>query len=91
MVINAGHRFVIFNSPWLRLGEEIFKVDYNPDLNEAERFENTENKTQGQLHEVRKALGSRLAGDMSSEKWIAKLVSYDVIGSSSDSNEQMSL
>ena len=78
-VISAGHRFVMLYSPWLRLGEEIFKVEYNPDLDEAECFENNENRVQGQLQEIRKVLGSRLADEMSSEKWIAKAVSYDII------------
>jgi len=74
-VINAGHKFVMVYSPWLRLGEELFKIDYNPDLGDAERFENIENKDQGQLHEVRKVLTHQLANEMSSETWIAKAVS----------------
>jgi hypothetical protein len=62
-------------SPWLRLGEETFKTEYDPEAIEAERFENSDNKVQGQLREIRKILGTRLANEMSSETWIAKAVS----------------
>ena len=65
-------------SPWLRLGEEMFKIDYNPDLDDAEHFENIENKDQGQVHEIRKVLGCQLANEMSSETWIAKAVSIHI-------------
>jgi len=62
-------------SPWLRLGEETFKVEYDLDAIEAERFENGDNKVQGQVHEIVRILGTRLALEMSSETWIAKAVS----------------
>ena len=61
-------------SPWLRLGEETFKVEYDPEANEAECFENSDNKVQGQVHEIVKIFGTRLASEMSSETWIAKAV-----------------
>jgi len=77
-VINAGHKFVIIYALWLRSGEEVFKIDYNPDLDKAERFENIENKDQGQLREVRMVLGCQLANEMASETWIAKAVSYNI-------------
>jgi len=77
-VINAGHKFVLVYSVWLRLGEEIFKIDYNPDFDEAERFENIENKDQSQLREIRKVLGCQLANEVPSETWIAKAVSYSI-------------
>lgn len=74
-VINAGRRFVMLYSPWLRLGEGTFKVDYDPESDEAERFENSGNKVQGQLREIKKVLGAQLSVEMSSEAWIAKAVS----------------
>jgi len=77
-VVNAGHKFVMVYSLWLRLGEDMFKIDFNPDINDAERFENIENKDQGQLHEIRKVLGWQLANDVSSETWIAKAVSRNI-------------
>lgn len=62
-------------SPWLRLGEETFKAEYDPEVDEAERFENGDSKVQRQVHEIVKVLGTRLASEMSSERWIAKAVS----------------
>lgn len=62
-------------SPWLRHGEETFKVEYDSEVDEAERFENSDNRVQGQIHEIVKVLGPRLASEMSSETWIGKVVS----------------
>jgi len=74
-VIDAGRHFVILYSPWLRLGEGTFKVEHDPDSEEGERFENGDNKVQGQLREIMKVLGARLSDKMFSETWIAKAVS----------------
>lgn len=74
-VINAGHRFAMLYSPWLRKGEGTFKVECNSESEEAERFENAENKIQGQVREIKIVLGAQLSGEMSSEAWIAKAVS----------------
>ena len=84
-VISAGHQFVILYSPWLRLGEETFKVEYNAEVDEAEHFENGNNKVQGQVHEIIKILGTCLASEMSSETWIAKAVGT-LLGVTSKSN-----
>ena len=78
-VISAGHQFVILYSPWLRLGEETFKAECAEESIEAERFENSDSKVQGQLGEIRKILGTQLAGEMTSEVWIAKAVSQTFI------------
>jgi hypothetical protein len=75
-VISAGHLYVIIYAPWLRLGEETFKVEYDPEADQDERFENSENKAQGQLHEIIRVLGSRFAKEVSSEAWIAKAVHF---------------
>jgi len=80
-VISTGHQFVILYSPWLRLGEETFKVEYVEESIEAECFENSDSKVQGQLREIRKVLGTQLAGEMISEVWIAKAVSQTFIAS----------
>jgi hypothetical protein len=74
-VINAGHHFVMLCSPWLRR-QDIFKVEYNPDFDEEERFENGDNMNQGQLQEIMKVLpvGARSSEQMS-EPWIARVVS----------------
>ena len=74
-VIDAGRQFVILYSPWLRLREGTFKSEYDPDSEEGERFENGDNKVQGQLREIMKVLGARLSDKMFSETWIAKAVS----------------
>lgn len=78
-VSNGGHKFVMLYSPWLRLGEGTFKVKYNPELDEAdsERFENSDNKVQGQLREIKELLGDQLFDELSSEAWIAKAVSHN--------------
>jgi hypothetical protein len=78
LVIKAGHQFVMLYSPWLRLGEGTFKIEYDPDSDEAQRFENGDNKVQGQLREIRKLLGVQLSAEMS-EMWITKAVSQQII------------
>jgi hypothetical protein len=78
-VTSAGHRFVILYSPWLRLGEATFKVECNPEWDEAERFETVDNKIQGEVQEIKIVLGPQLSGEMSSELWIAKAVSQPLI------------
>jgi hypothetical protein len=77
--INAGHQFVMLYSPWLRSPEETFRAEYIQDFNEAERFENNENKVQAQLREIMKILGSQLSSEISSETWISKAVRYSSI------------
>ena len=74
-VIDAGHRFVMLYSLWLRNGEGTFKIECDLESAEAERFENAENKTQGQVREIKMVLGAQLSGEISSEAWIAKAVS----------------
>jgi len=74
LVIQAGHQFVMLYSPWLRLGEGIFKIEYVPESDEGQRFENADNKVQGQLQEIRKVLGAQLSAEMS-ETWLIKAVS----------------
>lgn len=74
-VIDAGRKFVILCSPWLRLGEGTFTIKYDPEMNHGDRFENSHNKAQGQVQEVMEVLGARLSEEMSSESWIAKAVS----------------
>lgn len=72
-VIKAGHQFVILYSPWLRLGEGTFNVEYDEEFDEGQRFENGDNKAQGQLREIMKVLGARLSAEMS-EAWLVKAV-----------------
>ena len=74
-VTSAGHRFVILYSLWLRHGEATFKVECDPESDEAERFESTDNKIQGEVREIKIVLGAQLSSEMSSEPWIAKAVS----------------
>ncbi|PPQ94907.1 hypothetical protein CVT25_004425 [Psilocybe cyanescens] len=72
-VINAGHQFVILYSLWLWLGAGTFKVEYDPNSNEAKHFENEDSRVQGQLQEIKQVLGPRLFSEISSEAWIAKV------------------
>jgi hypothetical protein len=78
-VFDAGQRFVILHSPWLRLGEKAFNVEFDSNYDETERFESSDNKVQGQLREIKKVLGTKLACEMSSEAWIAKAVSLFLV------------
>ncbi|PPQ93016.1 hypothetical protein CVT25_006096 [Psilocybe cyanescens] len=71
-VINAGHQFVILYSLWLWLGAGTFKVEYDPNSNEAKHFENEDSRVQGQLQEIKQVLGPHLFSKISSEAWIAK-------------------
>jgi len=75
-VINVGHNFVMLYMLWLQLGDGTFKVEYNPELIDAECFENNDNRVQAQIREIRKVLCTQLAGVMSSEAWIAKVESF---------------
>jgi len=77
-VINAGHCFVMLYSPWLRNGEATFKVECDSESDEAARFENADNKIQGQVREIKVVLGAHLSGEMSSEVWITKVVSQHI-------------
>lgn len=78
VAINAGRRFVILFAPWLRRGEETFKIKYNTELlvDEDERFENVDNKIQGEIREIKIVLGDSLAREMATQPWIAKAVSH---------------
>jgi len=58
---------------WLHLGENTFKVPYNHDTSNSERFENIENKVQEELHEIMQILGPRLSQEIS-EPWLIKAV-----------------
>jgi len=44
-----GHNFVMLYMPWLRLGDGMFKVEYKPELIDAEFFENNDNRVQAQI------------------------------------------
>ncbi|KAF8994668.1 hypothetical protein BDQ17DRAFT_1251509, partial [Cyathus striatus] len=70
-VVNAGRKYVILCGLWLRLGAGTFQVVYNPETTDYERFENAQNKIQGQIREIREILGPGLAADMSSDMCIA--------------------
>lgn len=74
-VIKAGRHFIILHSLWLHRGEATFKVEYDPDFDLAERFENKDTNIQAQLHEIKEVLGDKLFADIPSETWIAKVVS----------------
>jgi hypothetical protein len=51
-VYQAGHKFFLTYSPWIRLGEDMFEIEFNEAYTETERFENDETKAQGQLQEI---------------------------------------
>jgi len=51
-VYQSGHKFFLIYGPWVHLGDDLFETKFNKAYNNAERFENDENKAQGQLQEV---------------------------------------
>ena len=75
LVTSTGDCFVMLYSLWLWHGEAMFKVEYNPELDEAGCFESADNKIQEEVQEIKIVLRAQLSGKMSSEPWIAKVMS----------------
>lgn len=74
-VFQAGHLFVMICGPWLRRGDKIFKISLDADYEEKTRFENADNKLQGQLHDIWSVLPERYHYDLFEAKWVARMVS----------------
>ena len=43
-VYQSGHKFFLIYGPWVHLGDDLFETKFNEAYNNAERFENDENK-----------------------------------------------
>ncbi len=73
-VYQAGHKFFLLYAPWLHGGEDIFEVPIDEQYNAAERFENDENKAQGQLQEILGLLCAKFEQQTLSQRWIRRQV-----------------
>ena len=73
-VYQAGHKFFLLYAPWLRGGEDIFEIDIDEGYNAAERFENDDNKAQGQLQEILGLLCPKFEQQTLSQRWIRQQV-----------------
>lgn len=75
-VYHAGHKFFLIHGPWIHLGEDLFETKFDEAYNAAERFENDENKAQGQLQEVWSLLSGKFERVALQQKWVHRAVRY---------------
>jgi hypothetical protein len=78
-VYQAGHKFFLIYGPWIHLGEGLFDTEFIEAFNTAERFENDENKAQGQLHEIWSLLQGKFGHEILQQKWVHRAVRYAFI------------
>ena len=74
-VTKMGYLFVMMYGPWLQLGAATFKTKYNGNFCNSERFNTTDTKVQGQLHEIMEIMDPHLSQEIS-EPWLAKAVCF---------------
>ncbi|KAH9955793.1 hypothetical protein BGW80DRAFT_1188197, partial [Lactifluus volemus] len=71
--VNAiGQKFCILYALWVHKGEDIFKVKLDDAYDAIERFENDNNKVQGQLQEIVSLLKEKLNQDTILQKWVRR-------------------
>jgi hypothetical protein len=75
-VFQAGHKFFLLYAPWIRSGDGIFETSIDEQYVMAERFENDNNKSQGQLKEILDLLTVRFQPQALRQRWLRRLVSY---------------
>lgn len=74
-VNNIGHKFCIIYALWVRKGADIFKIKFDNTYDATERFENDDNKVQGQLREIVGLLQEQLSQEtILSQKWVRREV-----------------
>jgi hypothetical protein len=74
-VNNIGHKFCIIYAPWVHKGADIFKIKFDDIYDATERFEDDDNKVQGQLQEIVGLLKEQLSQDIIlSQKWVRREV-----------------
>jgi hypothetical protein len=80
-VFQAGHKFFLLYAPWIRSGDALFETSIDEHYVMAERFENDDNKSQGQLKEILDLLKAKFQPQSDSEalclrqRWIRRQVS----------------
>ena len=75
-VYQAGHKFFLIYGPWIHLGEDVFKTEFDEAYTETERFENDESKAQGQLQEILSLLQGKFEHDVLQQRWAQRAVRY---------------
>ncbi|KAF8911092.1 hypothetical protein CPB84DRAFT_1672272, partial [Gymnopilus junonius] len=73
-VYQAGHKFFLVYSAWIRLEGGLFDVEVDKAYNAAERFENDKNKAQGQLQEVWSLLQTRFERQILQQNWVRRMM-----------------
>jgi len=64
-----------FADVWVRKGADIFKIKFDNTYDATERFENDDNKVQGQLREIVGLLQEQLSQEtIFSQKWVRREV-----------------
>ena len=74
-VYQAGHKFFLLRAPWIHSGDDIFDINIDEDYDVAERFENDENKLQGQLKEIFDLLRENFQQQALRQRWLRRQVS----------------
>lgn len=74
-VSNMGHKFCVIYAPWVYKGADIFKIKFDDTYDATERFEDDNNRFQGQLHEIVGLLREQLSQEtILSQKWVRREV-----------------
>lgn len=74
-VFQAGHKFFLLYAPWIRSGDGLFETKIDQHYNPSERFENDENKLQGQLKEILDLLQVKFQPQALHQRWLRRQVS----------------
>jgi hypothetical protein len=75
-VYQAGHKFFLIYGPWICLGEDMFKTEFDEAYTKNEQFENGENKVQGQLQKLLNLLNGKFEHNVLRQKWAQRAVHY---------------
>ena len=75
-VFQAGHKFFLLYAPWIRSGDGLFEISIDEQYVTAERFENDNNKSQGQLKEILDLLKVKFQPQALRQRWLRREVSY---------------
>jgi len=75
-VFQAGHKFFLVCAPWIRTGDDLFEHDVDEDYNAAERFENDNTKSQGQLQDILNLLQARFPPQALQQRWLRRQVRF---------------
>lgn len=73
-VFQAGHKFFLLYGPWIRSGDGLFETIIDRSYNPSERFENDQNKSQGQLKEILDLLQVKFQPHMH-QRWLRRQAS----------------